>query len=227
MDDNPVSVLNRAWHPKTARTERIPNDRVGAVWRMLSRQGLESSVARGMQTAASFVQFLILTGARWQEAALVTWDCVDLEGKILSWHIPAHRSKTASVQTLPLSSQAVALLRAQPRSRLNPYVFAGRHGEGHITHPGGTWNAVSEVAGMHLSAHSMRRTFTNVALKLGIEMWKVELLTSHVPTTTTLVHYTDTADLRETCARDIQRLGDWVEAQATTAALRRACLRAA
>jgi hypothetical protein len=39
-------------------------------------------------------------------------------------------------------------------------------------------------------------------------MWKVELLTSHVPTTTTLVHYTDTADLRETCASGIQRLGD-------------------
>jgi integrase len=86
---------------------------------------------------------------------------------------------------------------------------------------------VSAVAGLHVSAHSMRRTFTNIALKLGIEMWKVELLTSHVPTTTTLVHYTDTADLRETCAREIQELGDWVEAQAAIAARGRAWLRAA
>jgi hypothetical protein len=62
----------------------------------------------------------------------------------------------------------------------------------------------------------MRRTFTNVCLKLGIEMWKVELLTSHVPTTTTLVH--DTRDLRETCAAEIQLVGDWIELQAIFAA---------
>jgi len=43
-------------------------------------------------------------------------------------------------------------------------------------------------------------------LKLAVEMWKVELLTSHVPTTTTLVHYTDTKDLRDTCAGEIQHV---------------------
>lgn len=214
LSENPVDVLKRAWHPKKARTERIPSDRIGPVWRMLSRQRLEGSAAKGSRAAAAFVQFLILTGARWQEAALLTWDCVDLEGAVPSWHIPVHRSKTARLRTLPLSSQAVDLLRAQPDYPGNPYVFAGRVGEGHLGHPGGTWRAVSAAAGLHLSAHSMRRTFTNVALKLGIEMWKVELLTSHVPTTITLVHYTDTADLRETCALDIQRLGDWVVGQA-------------
>jgi integrase len=224
LNENPVSVLNRAWHPKNARTERIPSDRVGAVWRMLSTQALEGSAAKGVQTAAAIVQFLILTGARWQEAGALTWDCVDLLGKVPSWHIPAHRSKTASSRTLPLASQAAALLRRQPRSQGNPYVFIGRGGSGHIGHPGGTWDTVSAVAGLHLSAHSMRRTFTNMALKLGIEMWKVELLTSHVPTTTTLVHYTDTADLRETCASDIQRLGDRVESQAAIAARGRAWL---
>ncbi len=67
----------------------------------------------------------------------------------------------------------------------------------------------------------MRRTFTNTCLKLGIEMWKTEMLTSHVPTTTTLHHYTDTADLRESCADDVQMLADWIEAQARDAALAR------
>jgi hypothetical protein len=116
-----------------------------------------------------------------------------------------------------LSSQAIAVLHALPRSPSNPHVFAGRSRDGHISHPAGTWNAVSGAAGLHLTAYSMRRTFTNAALKLGIEMWKVELLTSHVPTTTTLLHYTDTADLRGTCAFDIQRLGDWIEAEAVIA----------
>jgi integrase len=63
---------------------------------------------------------------------------------------------------------------------------------------------VSRLAGVRVTAHSMRRTFTNTCLKLGIEMWKTEMLTSHVPTTTILLHYTDTADLRESCAGDVQ-----------------------
>ena len=67
---------------------------------------------------------------------------------------------------------------------------------------------------MRVTAHSMRRTFTNTCLTLGIEMWKTEMLTSHVPTTTTLLHYTDTADLRESCANDVQMLADWIEEQA-------------
>ena len=71
---------------------------------------------------------------------------------------------------------------------------------------GGRKQRRQQVAGLHLSAHSMRRTFTNVCLKLAVEMWKVELLTSHVPTTTTLVHYTDTKDLRDTCAGEIQHV---------------------
>lgn len=225
--ENPVSALKGAWHPKKARTERIPFDRIGEVWRMLTRRALEGSAAKGVRSAAGLIQFLILTGARWQESALLTWDCVDLDGKAPSWHIPEHRSKTGGKRTLPLASQAVDVLRAQPHCPRNPYVFTGRNGKGHVGHPAGTWSKVSAVAGLHVSAHSMRRTFTNIALKLGIEMWKVELLTSHVPTTTTLVHYTDTADLRETCAREIQRLGNWVETQAAIAARGRAWLRAA
>jgi hypothetical protein len=45
------------------------------------------------------------------------------------------------------------------------------------------------------------------------------MLTSHVPTTTTLRHYTDTADLRESCAKDVQVLADWIDAQASDVSL--------
>ena len=37
------------------------------------------------------------------------------------------------------------------------------------------------------------------------------------PDHTTLVHYTDTKDLRETCAREIQLVGDWLEFEAMVA----------
>jgi integrase len=165
-------VFTVAWHPKRARTERIPFDRIGAVWRMLTRQVLEGSAAKGVRSAAGLIQFLILTGARWQESGLLKWDCVVLDGKAPSWHIPEHRSRTGGERTLPLASQAVDVLRAQPHCPHNPYVFTGRNGKGHVGHPAETCSKVSAVAGLHVSAHSMRRTFTNIALKLGIEMWK-------------------------------------------------------
>jgi integrase len=73
-----------------------------------------------MRTAAAYVQFLILTGARSQEAAELMWDRLDLDGTVPSWHITAEQSKTGSVRTLPLSSQAVALLRDRKRLAAAP-----------------------------------------------------------------------------------------------------------
>jgi integrase len=216
---NPVDVLKYSWHPSKARSERIPFDAIGAVWHMLIAQARDGSTGRGERTAAAFVQFLILTGARLREACELTWDRLHLDGPLPGWRIHPQQSKTGAGRVLPLSSQAVALLRSQPSLVGNPYVFASRDRKSHVVHPGATWRAVSREAGIRVTAHSMRRTFTNTCLKLGIEMWKTEMLTSHVPTTTTLLHYTDTADLRESCANDVQMLADWIEAQARDAAL--------
>ena len=215
---NPVDVLNYSWHPAKARSERIPCDRIGAVWRMLGVQARDGSVARGERTAAAFVQFLILTGARLREACELTWDRLNLDHPLPSWVIRPEQSKTGSGRVLPLSAQAAAILRSQPHVADSAFVFTSRDGKSHVVQPGATWRAVSREAGVRVTAHSMRRTFTNTCLKLGIEMWKTEMLTSHVPTTTTLLHYTDTADLRESCTNEIQMLADWIEAQALDAA---------
>lgn len=214
LPENPVDVLKRTWHPTKARTERVPNDKMGAVWAALDRQRTEGSVARGLSTAAAFVQFQLLTGARWGEAAMLTWDRVDLDGRVPSWRLEDDQAKNGIGRTLPLSSQAVVILKALPRKRGNNYVFVKRGDKGHIGDPRATYELVSKIAGLHVSSHSMRRTFTNVALKLGIEMWKTELLTNHIPQSVTLMHYTETEDLRESCAAEVQRIGDWIEQQA-------------
>jgi integrase len=216
---NPVDVLKYSWHPAKARSERIPCDRIGAVWRMLAVQARDGSLARGERTAAAFVQFLILTGARLREACELTWDRLKLDDPLTSWVIRTDQSKTGAGRVLPLSAQAAAILRSRPHLADNAFVFTSRDGKSHVVQPGATWRAVSREAGVRVTAHSMRRTFTNTCLKLGVEMWKTEMLTSHAPTTTTLLHYTDTADLRESCAKDVQLLADWIEAQARDASL--------
>jgi integrase len=220
LRQNPVDVLKFSWHPTKARSERIPFDRIGEVWRMLTVQAHRGSFARGQRTAAAFIQFLILTGARLSEASKLTWDRTDLDALRPSWRIRPDESKTGSGRILPLSTHAASILHSQPQVAGNPYVFTSRNGKSHVAHPGATWRAVSCLAGVHVTAHSMRRTFTNTCLKLGIEMWKTEMLTSHIPTTTTLLHYTDTADLRESCANEVQTVADWIESQSQAAVLR-------
>jgi integrase len=77
----------------------------------------------------------------------------------------------------------------------------------------GTMQRVSEIAGMHLHNHDLRRTFVAIAIECGVEIWKAELLTNHIPNTVTLRHYTETSDLRY-LRPEVQRIGDWIIGQA-------------
>ncbi|MDP1656295.1 MAG: hypothetical protein Q8K91_07500 [Hylemonella sp.] len=58
-------------------------------------------------------------------------------------------------------------------------------------------NNLSEVAGLHLSPHDLRRTFTTIGIaNCDIDLFKIELLTNHVPKTVTGRHYLETQQLQ-------------------------------
>lgn len=76
-----------------------------------------------------------------------------------------------------------------------------------------TMDRVSKIAGYHLHNHDLRRTFMAIAIECGVELWKADLLTNHVPNTVTLKHYTETENLRYLLP-DVQRMSDWIMGQA-------------
>ena len=76
----------------------------------------------------------------------------------------------------------------------------------------GTMRMVSKAAGLHLHNHDLRRTFIAIALACGVELWKAEILTNHLPNTVTLKHYTQTRDLRY-LRPEVQRIADWIFSQ--------------
>ena len=81
---------------------------------------------RGVKTpAACALEFAILTAARSDEVRSAPWSEFDLEKAI--WAIPASRMKRARDHKVPLSSSAIALLKAQ-RKNGHAYPFAGRSG---------------------------------------------------------------------------------------------------
>jgi integrase len=157
--------------------------------------------------------FLLLTGARIGEASALTWDRVNLDEAW--WHLPDPKNRNPV--WLPLSSQAVELLKTRQRVKGSKFVFTSWGKAGHIRDPRDTMKNLSEVAGLHLSPHDLRRTFTTIGIaNCGIDLFKVELLTNHVPKTVTERHYLETSRLQYLLPQ-AQQIADWIEAQAVVA----------
>jgi integrase len=81
--------------------------------------------------AARALEFLALTAARSGEVRGMTWDEVDFGGREQSgatWTLPASRMKAGRPHRVPLTVEAVALLKAMPERDASPYVFAAPRG---------------------------------------------------------------------------------------------------
>jgi integrase len=71
--------------------------------------------------SARALEFLILTAARNGEVRHATWSEIDLGAKL--WTVPASRMKLHREHVVPLSKQAVAMLKKLPR--VGDYIFPG------------------------------------------------------------------------------------------------------
>jgi integrase len=74
-------------------------------------------------TSARALEFAILTAARSGEVRLATWPEIDLDAKL--WTIPAERMKAGREHWVPLSDQAIQLLKELPRIKDVDYLFPG------------------------------------------------------------------------------------------------------
>jgi Site-specific recombinase XerD len=210
--DNPVDVLYKKWVPLKPRVTRIPDSKIGAVWSFL-RQSRETAYNRDTWSSIDLVMMLLLTGLRIGECSELTWDRVNLEE---GWvHFPD--PKNSNPVWIPLSSQALEILKTRQRIKGNPHVFPSWGKSGHIRDPRDTMKKVSEVAGTKITPHDLRRTFSDIGYaKCGLDVLKVELLTNHVPIGVTARHYLETSHLQY-LKPETQRIADWIEKEARIA----------
>lgn len=209
---NPVSALKDDWVTLPERKTRIPESKIGPVWSAL-QQWRDQAYNRDTLASLDLITFLLLTGARKGEACELTWDRVNLDEGW--WHLPDPKNRNPV--WLPLSTQAVQLLTTRQRVKGSPFVFSSWGESGHIKEPRDTMKKVSEVAGLHLTPHDLRRTFITFGVaNCGIDFHKIELLTNHVPKGVTARHYLETSHLQY-LRPEVQRFADWVEQQAAKA----------
>ena len=212
--ENPVAVLKGAslWNEEKPRTGRIPNSHIGVVWHTMTTARESGGLTTISETANDLVRFLIATGCRFNEAATLKWCNVDLAGK----HWKLHNTKNRSDLTLPLNSAALSILEGRKHIG-GDFVFPARSGKGHIRDVGSTTDKIEAVAGVRVTPHDLRRTFVAICHACKIELWKIEALTGHVLTATTLAHYSETENLVENTADDAEKVGQWIIAEAAKA----------
>jgi integrase len=104
----PSKIKNVRHHPALPR-EKIPK----FMAELRQREG----------AAARALEFAILTAARSGEVRGAKWGEIDLDAKM--WNIPASRMKAKKKHRIPLSGDAVLLLRTLPRIAGNDLVFPG------------------------------------------------------------------------------------------------------
>jgi integrase len=111
--------------------------------------------------AALALELIILTACRSGEVRGMLWTEINFD--VAVWTVPAERMKRKLPHEVPLSADAVALLRRLEAARINKFVFPGRRRTGPVTnYP--VWDLVQRLTGRvgepsMASPHGFRASF--------------------------------------------------------------------
>ena len=130
-------------------------------------------------TSARLLEFIMLTAVRSNEARGATWSEIDLEARV--WTIPAARMKMNRDHDVPLSDQAVALLRRMEAEKDDDseFVFVGVGGRGAMRNAS-LWALLQRVAGsVEVTTHGFRSTFRDWCGETGVDEKLAERCLAH------------------------------------------------
>jgi integrase len=107
---------------------------------------------------ARAIRLLILTAVRLGELRHARWDEVDLDGGV--WVIPAAKTKRDRKLRVPLSSQALALIKSLPREISSPLLLPGPLAPRRPMSDQSLRNLLHELAGP-VTLHGFRSSFSS------------------------------------------------------------------
>lgn len=119
--------------------------------------------------------FGILTASRAQEVLGMTWDEVDFESA--TWSLRQERTKTSVPHRVPLSRQAIAILKRIPRT--SDLVFVSSRGKRQALAVDTPRIAIQRLTGTDATMHGMRSTFRDWGEERFIHEALLEKALSH------------------------------------------------
>lgn len=134
---------------------------------------------------SAYLQALLLTGARREEMANLTWQDIDFQWNSIWVKDKVHEEG----RKIPLTPYLASLLAALPRR--NQWVFSSvSAANGRITEPRIPHNRALSIAGLPpVTLHGLRRTFASLAEWVEMPRGIVAQIMGHAPSATAERHY--------------------------------------
>ena len=203
LDANPCQMVKRV-APERQRDRVLSEDEVRAVWKALNDE-------RPM--VAALFRLRLLTAQRGGELHGARWDEIDLKGGW--WTIPATRAKNGLTHRVPLSPQAVRVLKAlRANDSTAEYLFPSRRkARLHIDHAQKAIERIAKRSGVDFCGHDLRRTAASLMVGAGVSRLVVSKILNHVETGVTAVYDRHSYDREKRAALDLwgQRIARIVE----------------
>ena len=165
-DAGKAAAIVESLPSNTRRTDVLESAQVPGWW-----QGVEQLCNR---TASAYLRGLLLTGARREELAALTWANVDFQ-----WRKLTIADKVEASRTIPLTPYLAQLLATLPR--INEFVFASAGKAGRIADTRASHSRALLSAGIEgLTIHGLRRSFS----LLGEAAGAIAQVMGHKPSAT-------------------------------------------
>ena len=132
---------------------------------------------------SAYLQCLLLTGARREELASLTWDDVNFR-----WRGLTIGDKVEEERAVPLTPYVAHLLQGLPRR--NHWVFSSTASEsGRLEEPAVAHRQACAAAGVYVTLHGLRRSFRSLTEWLEVPVGVVAQIQGHKPSATVERHY--------------------------------------
>jgi integrase len=176
---------------------------------------LEAVDASSNTQLGSIVRLLLLTGCRKRELLDAKWSEIDMDKQV--WRLPMERAKTSKTRHVPLSNQAMMVLRSLRRWEGCDFVVPNPKSLKPYTSIHFSWDLARKEAGLaDVVLHDCRHSFASWLVEAGYSIYIVSKALGHASSRTTerYAHVSDTT-LRSASNAAANLIGnDWSGAQA-------------
>lgn len=133
---------------------------------------------------SSYLQCLLLTGARRNELLQLKWTDIDSRWRTIKLH-----DKTEDFRHIPLTPYVENLLKNLPQ--INEWVFSSQRSKsGQLVEPSKCHLSACKSAGLSLTLHGLRRSFKSLSEWQELPIGVIAQIMGHKPSATAEKHYT-------------------------------------
>jgi integrase len=181
---NPLTDMPRR-AKETPKDRVLTDDEIRKLWRALDTEPRRS--------IALCLQLILLTAARpGMVSGMIRDELQDLDGETPEWHLPARRMKKRKPFIVPLSPQAVAIIKQAQPDPSEPVIFHSRvHNRASIERQALSQAVIEltdKIGIAKFTPHDLRRTAATVARKHGVPRDHVKALLAHADDDTTAIY---------------------------------------